>query len=170
MQDTCTSFTNPAYGPGADTAMNEEWWGMANQSAADPAARNLRPAYDRVSQSWNLGAVCNIDVVSHDSVSGDTTISFDPAAGSTDHTLYYGPLSAVSTYGYSGSVAGLGATGSSSVTLPAGSLFWVVAARDGLAEGCYGKDSAGIERPCFPDGESCSVAQAVHRTCECGSP
>ena len=165
VQDTCTSFTNPAYSPDADTAMNEEWWGIASQSGTDPAARNLRPAYDRVSQSWNLGAVCNMEVVSHNSVSGDTTISFDPAAGSTDHTLYYGPVSAVSSYGYSGSVSGLGADGSSSVTLPAGSLFWVVAPRDNGAEGCYGTDSpAGDERPRF---SGAAVGQAANRTCQC---
>jgi hypothetical protein len=167
VQDTCASFINDAY---PDPNINEEWWGVVSQDAADPDVRNPRSAYSRVSEAWLVGSVCNQDVVSHDPGTGNTTISFDPAAASTDHSLYYGPLSAVSSYGYSGSVSGLGVSGSGSVTLPAGSLFWVVAARDGVAEGCYGTDSAGIERPCFPDESSCSVAQAAHRTCECGSP
>lgn len=166
-QDTCTSFTNPAY---PDPAMNEEWWGMASLDPADGAARGLRAAYGRVSESWNLGAVCNVDVVAREAGSGDLTLSFDPAAGSMDHTLYYGPLSSVSTYGYSGFVSGLGADGSSSVALPAGSLFWVVAARNNGAEGCYGLDSGGIERPCFPNAAACSVDQAANRTCQCTGP
>jgi hypothetical protein len=165
--DTCASSTNDAY---PDSNINEEWWGIVAQDAGDPNLRTPRTSHGRVSEAWLLGAVCNQEVVDHDPVTGNTAISFDPAVGSTDHVLYYGPLSAVSSYGYSGSINGLGLTGSSSVTLPAGSLFWVVAARDGLAEGCYGKDSGGVARPCFPDGENCSVGQAVHRACECGSP
>jgi hypothetical protein len=78
----------------------------------------------------------------------------------------------VSSYGYSGSVSGLGTTGSNSVTLPPGSLFWVVAARNG-AEGCYGVDSpAGDERPCFPGAGpgGCETRQAAYRNCECVNP
>lgn len=162
--DTCSTWTNPGY---PDPTMNEEWWGIATLDSANPNARVLRSAADRVSGSWNLGAVCDLGVVSHNKATGQTTLSFNPAAGSTDHNLYYGPLSAVSSYGYSGSVTGLGANGSSSLTLPSGSLFWVVVGRNNGAEGCYGKNSANNERPCFPNAASCSVPQAVNRTCQC---
>ncbi len=164
--DTCDSFTNGAY---PDPGINEEWWGIMSQDAVDPALRTTRAAYDTMGGSFQLGASCNQEVVSHNSVSGNTDITFDPAPGSADHTLYYGPLGSVSTYAYSGTVSGLGATGSSSVTLPAGSLFWVVAPRN-VEEGCYGKDSTGTERPCFPATGSCNVTQATNRTCECTSP
>lgn len=162
--DTCSSWTNPGY---PDPAMNEEWWGMAALNSVDPNARVIRPAGNQVSGLWNLGAVCNMRVVSHDKTTGQTTLSFVPAAGSTDHTLYYGPLNAVSTYGYSGSVTGLGANGSSTLTLPPGSLFWVVVGRNSSAEGCYGKNSANIERPCYPNAASCSIPKAANRTCQC---
>jgi hypothetical protein len=86
-----------------------------------------------------------------------------------DHNLYYGPLSAVSSYGYTGSVTGLGATGPSVVTLPVGSLFWVVVAENGISkEGCYGTDSAGVERPCFSG--NCDVDQISGWNCLCSSP
>jgi hypothetical protein len=167
VQDTCASSTNPSY---PDSAINEEWWGVASLDGVDPDARGLRTAYDRVSQAWGLGSVCNMEVVSHDPVSGDTTISFDPAAGSTAHALYYGPLSAVSSYGYTGSVGGLGISGASSFSLPAGSLFWVVAPRNGT-EGCYGTDYLGNERPpCDLASGSCGIPQAVNRTCDCSAP
>jgi hypothetical protein len=168
--DTCTSFENFAYD---DVATNEEWWGVVGLSSVvgEEDVRILRTAYDRVGESWHLGAVCNLDVVNHDAPSGNTTISFDPATGSTDHTLYYGPLSAVSSYGYSGSVSGLGANGSSLITLPDESLFWVIAARNNGTEGCYGVDYPGaLERPCSPGPGSCSVPPAANRTCVCSGP
>jgi hypothetical protein len=165
--DTCNSFTNSAY---PDPGINEEWWGIVSQDSADPDARGLRAAYDRVVQAWGFGPVCNADVVARDAASGDLTLSFDPAAGSTDHTLYYGPLHAVSTYGYTGSINGLGVTGSAEVTLPEGSLFWIIAPLKNGTEGCYGLDSGGVERPCFPDASACSVAQATSRTCQCTNP
>jgi hypothetical protein len=159
--DTCTSWTQPGY---PDPAINEEWWGLAAVDPADPSARLLRSAADKVSVAWNLGAVCGMKAVSYDKATGATSLSFDPAAGSTDHTLHYGPLSAVSSYGYSGSVSGLGATGSGSATLPSGSLFWVVVARNNTAEGCYGKSSAGNERPRYTGS---SLPQSANRTCQC---
>jgi hypothetical protein len=74
VQDTCTSFTNPAYSPDADTAMNEEWWGIATQNSSNPAERGFRTAYTTVGDAW-LGDVCNAQVDAHDPVTGNTTIS-----------------------------------------------------------------------------------------------
>jgi hypothetical protein len=172
--DTCVTYYNALYGPEADIGMNEEWWGIATQDEVDPDARGLRVAYDRVGDAW-LGTACSMTVDSHDPGTGGATISFVPAAGNaTDHTLYYGPLSEVSTYGYSGSIASLGVTGSSSLTLPAGSLFWVVVAENGnLQEGCYGTDSVGAARPCFPDPvvpSTCDVDQTSGYSCACNVP
>ncbi len=165
QHDTCKSWENFAY---PDPAMNEEWWGITGLDAADPDARNLRSANATVSESWRLGAVCSQEVVSYNAGSGDVAISFTPATGSSDHTVHYGPLADVSTYGYTGTASGLGATGAGTATLPAeGSLFWIVTSRKGPTEGCYGKDSAGEERPCAPGVDNCSVAQAVHRDCQC---
>jgi hypothetical protein len=160
--DTCKGWEAFGY---PDPAMNEEWWGITSVSAADPNSRGLRAASDVVNQSWLLGAVRDLQVVSYDDVSGNLSLSFTPAAGSTDHTFYYGPLSAVSSYGYTGSEGGLGVSGAGNVTLPAGSLFWLVAGRAGGVEGCYGKASSCAERPCFSDGVSCSIPPAVNRNC-----
>jgi hypothetical protein len=163
--DTCTSFTNTGY---PDSTIQEEWWGLTTLDPALPDDRGLRPSHDRVADAYLLGTACDQAVVAYDSGTGNTDISFSPAAGSTDHTLYYGPLNAVSTYGYTGSVSGLGATGSSSVALPTGDLFWVVAARDNGAEGCYGTDSTGSERPASPGS---SLPPAANRNCGgCSTP
>ncbi len=150
--------------------MNEEWWGITGLDAADPDARTLRAAHGSLNAVWNLGNVCNQQVVSHDVATGDATITFDPAPGSTDHTLHYGPLSAISSYEYTGSVIELGATGSSSLTLPAtptpsDSLFWLIVGRDHGAEGGYGTGMT--ERPPSPDA---AVPQDPNRTGLCSSP
>lgn len=157
--DTCTSFSNLGY---PDPGINEEWWGLVSLDAADPNARVTRSAHDRMGEAYLVGAACNVDVVSYDSATGNTSISFGPGAGSTDHTLHYGPLSAVSSYGYTGSVTGLGATGSSTATLPPGSLFWLIVPRNNAAEGGYG--SGVFERPPSP---SAAVPQEPNRTDIC---
>jgi hypothetical protein len=162
--DGCASFQNFGY---PDPNINEEWWGIATLNDADPNARSFRSAHDVVTTTWYLGDICTLDAVDFDPVSGDLALDFVPAAGSTDHTLYYGPLGSVSTYGYSGSVSGLGATGSSTVTLPSGSQFWVVVARDNDSEGCYGTDSSGAERPAY--GGS-GLPQSATTNCGCAAP
>ncbi len=161
-QDTCTSFTNTGY---PDSTIQEEWWGITTLDPGDPNARGLRSAEGVVGGFYRLGNVCNQDVVSYNNGTGATTVSFSPAPGSTDHTLYYGPLSAVSSYGYSGSVSGLGGTGTSSLTLPSGDLFWVIVGRDGGAEGGYGTGVS--ERPPFP---GAAVPQDPNRSGLCSSP
>ena len=162
-QDTCVSFENFAF---PDPGINEEWWGLVRQSAGDPDARIDREALETVTNAWALGAVCDLDVVNYDSTTGETDIAFAAGSGSASHSLYYGPLSAVSSYGYTDEIGGLGATGAASVTLPntPESLFWVVVANNG-PEGCYGPDSDGAERPCF--GAGCETGQSPARTCAC---
>jgi len=148
-----TSCTNDAQCSGPQVCIfgNERCvYQPCNQSACnvvlDPSVRVPRTAYDTVAGSFRLGAVLDLGVVSHDAVTGNTDITFVPAAGSADHALHYGPLSAVSMYGYTGAVTGLGATGSSSATLPAGSLFFLLVGQNGT-DGCYGVDSTCTERP-----------------------
>ena len=160
--DTCPSFVNFGY---PDPNIHEEWWGITTLDPVDPNVRGLRSAHTVVGESWHMGDVCNLDVVTFDDVSGDTTVSFDPSPGSTDHTLHYGPLNAVSSYGYSGSVSGLGATGSSSITLPPGSLFWLVVGRNNGAEGDYG--TGVTERP---PSSGAAVPQDPNRSGLCSSP
>jgi hypothetical protein len=169
VHDTCKNWESFGY---PDPAMNEEWWGIASIDSADPNSRGLRTAYERIQAAWQrgLGAVCGLRVVGHDPGTGSTTLSFSPAAGATDHALYYGPMSSVSTYGYTGAENGLGMSGSSTVTLPAGDLFWVLAGQnDSGEEGCYGTSSADA-RPCYPAEGSCDLPQAASQVCECSVP
>jgi hypothetical protein len=167
--DTCHQSPNPGF---PDGKVHEEWFGIVALSFTDATARPQRTAYTRVGDAW-LGPVCNMKVDAFDAATGNTTLSFEAAPGNVQvHNLYYGPLSNVSTYGYTGSVPGLDAAGPSDVTLPAGDLFWVVAGENSAAagslEGCYGTDSAGAERPCFLG--NCGVHQIDAWNCACVGP
>ncbi|MDH3785611.1 MAG: hypothetical protein OEV00_09835, partial [Acidobacteriota bacterium] len=61
----------------------------------DPTQRVLRSAYSTVSGTYQLGAVLDLNVVTHNSGSGATDITFVPGVGAADHALHYGPLGAV---------------------------------------------------------------------------
>jgi hypothetical protein len=160
--DTCVSF-NP---PFPDGKAHEEWFGLVSLDSGDPALRPARTSSTTVGEKW-LGPVCDMRVDAFDAGTGDTTVSFaPPGGGALETNLYYGSLSAVSTLTYSGSLSGLGTAGSANVTLPAGDLFWVVAAENtGGEEGCYGMDSAGTERTCFSG--SCDADQVSGWNCWC---
>lgn len=149
---------------------HEEWFGLVALASGDPDARPARTARTMIGEKW-LGAVCDLRVAGFDKSTEEITLSFDPPDGeAVDTNLYYGPLSAVSSYTYSDAVSGLGTTGSANVTLPAGDLFWVVAGENVAGEeGCYGTDGDGIERPCFSG--NCDVDQVSAWNCLCsGSP
>jgi len=74
-------------------------------------------------------------------------VSYTPACDASSHTLYYGPLSVVSSYGYGGARCSLGKSGTAQFVPPAGDLFFVVVGTDGTREGSYGRDGNGAERP-----------------------
>lgn len=149
---------------------HEEWFGFNGIDAGDSSVRTPRTVGTTVGEKW-LGPICSMQVDAFDPVTGDTTLAFSPPSGeATDTNLYYGPLNAVSSYAYSGSVTNLGTSGSANVTLPAGDLFWVVAGENVAGEeGCYGTDGAGTERPCFSG--NCDVDQVSGWNCLCfGGP
>jgi hypothetical protein len=75
------------------------------------------------------------------------TVSYEPGCSTSDNNLYFGPLEEVSSYGYSGQVCGVGTDGVASLSLPGGSLFFVIVGDNASVEGSYGKDGMGAERP-----------------------
>jgi len=86
-------------------------------------------------------------------------VTYTPACDATDHTIYYGPLAAVSSHGYSGSRCAIGTAGSALWVPPADDLFFLVAGTDGTREGSYGRDGLGAERPEAVGVGTCDVPQ-----------
>lgn len=114
------------------------------------------------------GGLPQLLVTAHDPAARLMTISYGPACTATGNTIYYGPLSAVSTYGYSGQQCGIGNSGSYGWNYPASpaSIFFLVAGRNEGNEGSYGKSSAGLERPSYTANGTCPLPQDLARRCE----
>lgn len=75
-------------------------------------------------------------------------LTYTPACGTTGHTVYYGPLSSVASYGYTNSACSPDITGFLTFTPEtSGALFFLIAGHNGATEGGYGTDSAGLPRP-----------------------
>lgn len=104
-------------------------------------------------------------VTGYNNVTGALSILYGAACSSTNNNIEYGPLSAVSTYGYSGQVCGIGNSGSAQFSLPSGSHFFLVVANDGSKEGSYGKRTGGTERP-EDTGATCPIPQDLSNPCQ----
>ncbi len=107
-------------------------------------------------------------VTAYDKLAGTLAISYTVACGATNNTIEYGPLSGLSTYGYSGQICAAGNTGTATFSLPSGSFFLVVAG-NGTKEGSYGtKSVAGVvaERPEDATSATCPLPQALATRCD----
>lgn len=104
-------------------------------------------------------------VTAFDRVTGTLTISYAPACSSTDHTVYSGALSGVSSTTFTQRDCNRGTSGSTSFTLPAGSFFFVIVGNDGTKEGSYGRNRSGVERPEDSGASACNLPQDLSATC-----
>ncbi|MDH3784856.1 MAG: hypothetical protein OEV00_05945 [Acidobacteriota bacterium] len=110
-------------------------------------------------------ALAQLQVVDYDKGTGELDLSFDSACGTDDNNLYFGPLSQVSTAGYSGSTCDIGTGGSFSTFNPgAGSFFFFVVGGNGSDDGSYGKDSTLTERVPYV-GNVCGNVQSLDPAC-----
>jgi hypothetical protein len=101
-------------------------------------------------------------VEAHDSVTSAMTVSYESGCEATDNNVYFGPLDAVSNYGYSGRICDVGAGGTTSFSLSRGSFFFVIVGDNDSVEGSYGKDSMRVER--LPSG-TCGFTQDLSDPC-----
>jgi hypothetical protein len=109
-------------------------------------------------------------VTDYDAATDTLSISYGPACATSDHTISYGELTKGSLAGYSwaGQECGLGTTGTYDWSVPASpeSLFFVVVGRSGSAEGSYGLDGAGDERPEDTLSPQCPLPQDLSKRCD----
>ena len=105
-------------------------------------------------------------VTAFDRLSGNVTISFDPACGSTDHTLYTGNLSSVASLAITQRSCNRGVSGTTTFNPGPGSYFWMIVGNDGVKEGSYGTNRAGIERPEDSGASACNLPQSLAARCD----
>jgi hypothetical protein len=102
----------------------------------------------------------------YDKATGRIDVTYTPSCGSSNHTIYYGPLSSVSAYIYSGAACGRGMSGTTSF-VPAGvsNAFFVIVGNTGAVEGSYGVNGLGAQRPEDTATPACDLPQNLTATC-----
>lgn len=115
-------------------------------------------------------ALAPLEVISHDEPGGVLSLTYGNACSVTDNTIVYGPLdqASISTYSYSGETCNIGNTGSYDWSYPPtpDSLFFLIVGNDGVVEGSYGKNNAGVERPDFSTDVTCPLPQSLAQRCD----
>jgi hypothetical protein len=108
-------------------------------------------------------------VTARDAVTGDLSLGYETGCESTGANVYYGPLSAVSTHGWTGETCATGTGGSVSGFNPgSGSFFFVVVGNKGGDEGSYGlgrQSGVASERPAYPE-NACGQQQTLADRCD----
>ena len=102
----------------------------------------------------------------YDAASGLVDIRFDPACGATDHVVYSGALSSVSSMAWDLADCAAGTSGSATVDVGEGSRFFIIVGRDELAESSYGRDAQGVERPEAQGMATCDMPQELGGGCQ----
>lgn len=75
-------------------------------------------------------------------------LTYTPACGSMGHTVYWGHLQEVASYGYTRSECSTDISGNLTFSpSDAGDIFFLVVAHNGSQEGSYGTDSSLVQRP-----------------------
>ena len=117
------------------------------------------------------GEVTDLVVVDRDPDTGQISIQFQPACGTTDHHIEYGLLQEVGLGVYSGQVCGIGSAGTFDGILPENeSLFFLVVGNDGVGvEGSYGTsfvDGLHAERLDDASDPVCVFVQDLSERCD----
>ena len=98
--------------------------------------------------------------------SGEIDVAYTPACDATNHTIYFGDLADVGSYGYGGAACGRGMSGTTSFD-PGGSgdVFFLIVGNTGSVEGSYGVDGSAAERPEDTGTAGCDVPRDLSGTC-----
>ncbi|HZI94771.1 MAG TPA: hypothetical protein VFE84_11040 [Patescibacteria group bacterium] len=143
-----------------------------------PALRRYLPgmllpliASAQLTSAATPGEATELNVVGYDALTGNLAITYQPACSAANHHIEYGPLSAVSTLGYTGQDCAIGTSGSYASFNPGpGSFFFLVVGDDGAGiEGSYGTslvNGVPAERPEDTLDPVCAFTQNLSQRCD----
>lgn len=135
---------------------------------SSPLRTGLPPWDVAVVRPTTPGEVRDLEVLDVDPLTGEMSLTYQPACGASNHNIVFGPLEDVRTYGYSGQICGVGSTGDVAAFDPGpGSFFFMmVGTADTGLEGSYGVNSAMIERPEIVGDPICPFVQDLGFPCD----
>lgn len=93
-------------------------------------------------------------------------IFYTPGCNSIGHTVYYGPLSNVSSYGYTNSFCSNDTGGYINFIPPTEDIFFLIVSQSQNWESSYGKSSSGTERPEAYGIGLCNKPKNLNNTCD----
>lgn len=132
-----------------------------------PLATGLPPWDVAVMRTTTPGEVRDLRVQAIDPVTGELSLTYQAACGSTNHNIVFGPLADVGTYGYTGQACSIGSSGAVSGIDPGSgsSFFMIVGTNDAGLAGSLGVDSGNNQRPEFAD-PGCPSVQDLSFPCD----
>ncbi len=115
-------------------------------------------------------ATDQLRVTGYDKVTGVMGLSYGASCSAVDHVIEFGPLdpASIQSYAWSGQECGVGTSGAYAwdTTSAPGSMFFVIVGQSLDAEGSYGLDGAGQERPEDTLSAGCPRPQDLSRRCD----
>jgi hypothetical protein len=96
---------------------------------------------------------------------GVLEVTYDPACDAIDHAAAWTPVSALRARSWPGFSCGHGVSGTLSIDPGPGSFAFVVVGLGAVAEGSYGRDSDGLERPQRIGPSACDMPQDLGASC-----
>jgi hypothetical protein len=124
---------------------------ISTSTAPGEASRQSMPS-QAIQASWSKAT-------------GQVHVTYTAACNSLSHAVYWGNLSQLASYAWSGAQCVSGA-GSIDFTPPAEDIFFVVVGNNGMNEGSYGRDSQNIQRPEAVAIGSCDLPQMLSPSCD----
>jgi hypothetical protein len=121
-----------------------------------------------VCRATTPGEATELRVESFDAATGDMQIGFRTGCGASDHSVVFGPLEDIGSYGYSGRVCDVGSRGRVQHLNPGpDSYFFMIVGNDGdTIEGSYGRDGEQQERPPYSGDPPCDFTQDLSLRCD----
>jgi hypothetical protein len=132
----------------------------ADETNGTPDAAKRKEATSAIVCSVTPGEATDVLATAYDANTGEVSISYTPGCNAADHTIAFGPLADVGTYGYTGQDCNIGVSGAYDSFDPGpDSVFFFVVAHDGRTEGSYGRNSTGFEHPEQTNDPVCPLVQ-----------
>jgi hypothetical protein len=132
----------------------------------DPVDTGAGPSDLVLCRATTPGEATGLRVELSDPATGDLQIDYRCGAG--DHSIVFGRLEDVGSYGYSGRLCGIGGRGRVSGFNPGPeSYFFLITGNDGeTIEGSYGRDGEQQERPPYAGDPHCDFIQDLSLRCD----
>lgn len=189
---SCHADADPAVASTLAESVSPPYYGSADTNAGDPCNTVAAP---KTGENWTIGDFIGTDnngdgaydgrdvacppdndpaemlglrITSHDPVAQTIGLSYVLGCETSDTTIEYGPLSAVSTLGYSGQQCGVGTVGAYAWNYAGtpDSMFFLIVGNNGINEGSYGLGQGGERIEAGGASQTCSnLAQQLTNRC-----